>query len=70
MLDKNKIIKNLINCFKIFIGYNFFNFLFGGKINLGNQCITKRTKITKITLIKSLAIEVNFPELVFFVNCI
>ncbi|SVB16794.1 uncharacterized protein METZ01_LOCUS169648 [marine metagenome] len=47
-------------------------FLFGAGKSILEIKITpkKRTKTTKITFIKNLPIEVSFPELVFFVNCI
>jgi len=47
-------------------------FLFGaGKLILEiNISPIKRTKTSKIALIKNLPIAVSFPELVFFINCI
>ena len=36
--QKNKIIKNSLNCFKIFITYDFFNFfIWSRKVNFRNQ---------------------------------
>ncbi len=47
-------------------------FLFGAGKSILEINITpkKRTKTAKKTFIKNLPIVVNFPELVFFVNCI
>tara|TARA_B100001029_G_scaffold171127_1_gene167624 strand:+ start:179 stop:361 length:183 start_codon:yes stop_codon:yes gene_type:complete len=57
---------------KFSFGIIFSIFLFGaGKLILEINIITKNRRInTKKTFIRNLLIVVNFPELVFFVNCI
>ena len=64
--------KIYLTVLKFSLGIIFSITLFGAGKSILEMNITpkKRTKTTKKTLIKNLNIVVNFPELVFFVNCI